>query len=133
MELIEVSKMKKEKDKNSIVETNEALINATVSDESKTTTVALSSDGLAVTSAPVIKKEPVLLIADCDEDVIDLQIKQAHIIPRIRKRAERLANKIANKCDAMNTHDLDQELKELQSILNDLQHLKIVVTYTGKD
>lgn len=48
MELI--MKSKKEKDKNSIVEANEALINATVSDESKTTTVALSSDGLAVTS-----------------------------------------------------------------------------------
>ena len=50
MELIEVSKLKKEKDKNSIVEANEALINATVSDESRTTTVSLSSDGLAVTS-----------------------------------------------------------------------------------
>lgn len=113
------------------METNK--IRTTMSDEENSTTTTLSASGLTATSAPVVEKEPVLLIADCDEDLIDLQIKQAHIIPRIRKRAERLANKIANKCNATNTHDLDQELKELQSILDDLQHLKIVVTYTGKD
>ena len=77
-------------------------------------------------------EEPSLLIKDCDMKRIDGNISISHIeeIPKIRKKAEALADKIKTKVDGLGTHELDEEIKELQSILDELQHFGIVLSFS---
>ena len=77
-------------------------------------------------------EEPSLLIKDCDMKRIDGNISISHIeeIPKIRKKAEALADKIKTKVDGLGTHELDEEIKELQSILDDLQQFGVVLSFS---
>lgn len=77
-------------------------------------------------------EEPSLLIKDCDMKRIDgkFSINQIEVIPKIRKKAEALADKLKTKVDELGTHELDEEIKELQSILDDLQRFGIMLSFS---
>lgn len=77
-------------------------------------------------------EEPSLLVKDCDMRQIDGNISITHIeeIPRIRKKAESLGKRLKTKAEEIGTHELDEEIKELQSILDELQHFGIVLSFS---
>lgn len=59
---------------------------------------------------------------------MDIHIGRMEMMPKIRARAEKLADRISKKAKELKTHDMDEEIKELQSILDDLQHFQIVIS-----
>ena len=77
-------------------------------------------------------EEPAVFVKDSDYKVIDLNLHISHIeeIPKIRKKAEELADKLRAKVNELETHELDEEIKELQSILDELQHFGIVLSFS---
>lgn len=77
-------------------------------------------------------EEPAVFVKDSDYKVIDAKVSISHIeeIPKIRKRAEALADKLMAKVNELSTHEFDEEIKELQSILDELQHFGIVISFS---
>ena len=59
---------------------------------------------------------------------MDIHIGRMEMIPKIRAKAGKLADRISKKAKELKTHDMDEEIKELQSILDDLQHFQIVIS-----
>ena len=80
-------------------------------------------------------KTPDVFVEGFDKESIsmDIHIGRMEMMPKIRARAEKLADRISKKAKELKTHDMDEEIKELQSILDDMQHFQIVISaYSAK-
>lgn len=75
-------------------------------------------------------KTPDIFVEGFDEERIsmDIHIGRMEMIPKIRSRAEKLADQLSKKAKELETHEMDEEIKELQSILDELQHFQIVIS-----
>lgn len=75
-------------------------------------------------------KTPDVFVEGFDEGStsMDIHIGRMEMIPKIRTKAEKLADRISKKAKELKTHDMDEEIKELQSILDELQHFQIVIS-----
>jgi hypothetical protein len=75
-------------------------------------------------------KEPILFVSEVEEDkLLSCTVENIAYVPKIRKQAEEALASFTKKCDELQIKGMDGEIKKLQSILDELQHLKVTVRF----